>query len=530
MLADVSDCFQLMQCEYSNTKRKQRVCFRSIEDDFCSNLDILSNSSCSTDSSSVQTSSIGSADSFKDNISMCSSGSTQGTRTTLMASVLRSDYHLCCATLNSQPFCIDYQDEIGYTALMYAVRDGNEPIVRFLLENGADASLCTKEGYGPVLCASNNGFPNILSLLLQYTSSNVRDEDYFTPMMCACQNNHSGCVRYLLSKQPDLRVTNKNGDNAIAICLQHNSIDCLAVFLKSNVYMPCIFQGRELSVLYVAALLKCWTAICQLLPALIYCEEFIDDLLIFPSEQVEGVMIEATRVMSNHLSNQEKHALCAIILSRVSAYLNTLISLFQHAQPPSISISSLTTTVLWCMHILKIVSMNEHPVALEFFWLFVESVMEKLTFSSEKGWGPSEPKMMKNGEYDEHDDDEHAEYYTRHHHTTSNNDDNNNDNNNVNCYSSREKYNVPNRPIPAKSTLSERNSSFSTQKGSNRKLVKEQEGGISLLSFLQIKLLFCMLELYCFGVGMIVTGRCTSDFFITRRLASFIRTTKPTIL
>ena len=63
----------------------------------------------------------------------------------------------------------------------------------------------------------------------------------------------------------------------------------------------------------------------------------------------------------------------------------------------------------------------------------------------------------------------------------------------------------------------------------NQKLVEESGGGISLLSFLQVKFLFCMLELYCFGVGMIVTGRCTSDFFVTRRLASFIRNAKPTI-
>ena len=514
MSAGVSDCLQVMQYEYSKARRKQRVCFRSIEDDFCSNLDVLSNSSCSTDSGSVLTASTGSDDAFKDNISLCSSGSVQGTRTPLMASVLRSDYQLCCATLSSQPFCIDYQDEIGYTALMYAVRDGNEPIVRLLLENGADASLCTKEGYGPVLCASNNGFLSILSLLLQYTSINVRDEDYFTPMMCACQNNHAGCVRYLLNKQPDLRITNKNGDNAIAICLQHNSIDCLVMFLKSNIYMPCIFQGRELSVLYVAALLKCWTALSQLFPVLAYWEEFIDDLALFPNEQVEGVMIEATRVMSTRLSKQDKHALCTLILTHVSTYLNTLISVFQHAQPLSLSISSLTTTVLWCMHVLKIVSMNEQPVALEFFWSFVESVMEKLALQPENGWKSSKPMMMKkkSGEC-------------------------NNDERDIECHQNREIHSAPISTATAATTATtatipianKNNSKISTGEGFHQRLAEEHEEGISLLSFLQVKLLFCMLELYCFGVGMIVTGRCTSDFFITRRLASFIRNAKPTI-
>ena len=73
------------------------------------------------------------------------------------------------------------------------------------------------------------------------------------------------------------------------------------------------------------------------------------------------------------------------------------------------------------------------------------------------------------------------------------------------------------------------NSKISTGEGFHQRLAEEHEEGISLLSFLQVKLLFCMLELYCFGVGMIVTGRCTSDFFITRRLASFIRNAKPTI-
>ena len=51
-----------------------------------------------------------------------------------------------CQNLVSYGCPLDSQDFRGYTALIYASRDGYVPIVRLLLQAGANASICTKYG------------------------------------------------------------------------------------------------------------------------------------------------------------------------------------------------------------------------------------------------------------------------------------------------------------------------------------------------------------------------------------------------
>ena len=67
-----------------------------------------------------------------------------------MLAVLDADVEACRLLINED--CdVNYQNSFGFTALMYAVRDGFVEIVNLLLERGADPSLCGKSGYSPLI-------------------------------------------------------------------------------------------------------------------------------------------------------------------------------------------------------------------------------------------------------------------------------------------------------------------------------------------------------------------------------------------
>ena len=60
---------------------------------------------------------------------------------------------------------INLQDEKGYSALMYGVSSGNSDLVKFLLENGADKNLTTKEGNNAVFFAKKSNLTEIIKIL-----------------------------------------------------------------------------------------------------------------------------------------------------------------------------------------------------------------------------------------------------------------------------------------------------------------------------------------------------------------------------
>lgn len=56
----------------------------------------------------------------------------------------------------------------GWTPLHIMTWDGNEPMVRLLLEAGADGSAALSDGVTPLDIAKKRKFTSIESLLLQY--------------------------------------------------------------------------------------------------------------------------------------------------------------------------------------------------------------------------------------------------------------------------------------------------------------------------------------------------------------------------
>ena len=60
---------------------------------------------------------------------------------------------------------INHQDELGQTPLILAAKYNQIPVVKFLLQNHADASIKDKQGYDALYWARTNKNQEIINLL-----------------------------------------------------------------------------------------------------------------------------------------------------------------------------------------------------------------------------------------------------------------------------------------------------------------------------------------------------------------------------
>ncbi len=63
---------------------------------------------------------------------------------------------------------IDHQDNLGYTALMYASINGHVEIAKLLLENGADPTIKNNDGKTALILAFENNHIEIVNLIEEF--------------------------------------------------------------------------------------------------------------------------------------------------------------------------------------------------------------------------------------------------------------------------------------------------------------------------------------------------------------------------
>jgi len=111
---------------------------------------------------------------------------------------------------------INQSDCMGFAALTWAARQGNEEVVKLLLaQDDVDPNKPSNKGQTPLWWASQNGHERVVELLLAETKVNPDSPDIGgrTALWYASRNGHEGVVRLLLARNdvnPD-KPTNKGG-------------------------------------------------------------------------------------------------------------------------------------------------------------------------------------------------------------------------------------------------------------------------------------------------------------------------------
>jgi ankyrin repeat protein len=124
---------------------------------------------------------------------------------------------------------VDDRGRYGLTALHYAVRGGKLPLIKLLLERGAQADALDEDGLTPLLHLSRtrskaDPVPVLELLAASGADVDARDETQGTLLMYFARRGHAGAVRWLLAHGADRNARDKRGKTAAEVGRAHAGV------------------------------------------------------------------------------------------------------------------------------------------------------------------------------------------------------------------------------------------------------------------------------------------------------------------
>lgn len=108
------------------------------------------------------------------------------------------------------------KDKNGDTALLGAVRNNNEGIIKILLDVGANANIPDENGNTALMIASARGYKEIAKLLLAAGADfNIQNKIGETALILAAKYDQKEIARILITAGADLNLQNEDGCSAL---------------------------------------------------------------------------------------------------------------------------------------------------------------------------------------------------------------------------------------------------------------------------------------------------------------------------
>ncbi|CAJ8052075.1 ankyrin repeat-containing protein [Burkholderia pseudomallei] len=128
---------------------------------------------------------------------------------------------------------LDKEDKAGENALMLAALNGDLPLVKLLVDKGAEVS---KKGWSPLHYAATNGNDEVVKYLVDKSAYiDAASPNGTTPLMMAARGNHGSTVTLLLEQGADPALKNQLGITALDFAKHYNAPDATAILSKRTV-------------------------------------------------------------------------------------------------------------------------------------------------------------------------------------------------------------------------------------------------------------------------------------------------------
>lgn len=164
--------------------------------------------------------------------------------------------------MDMEPEGLDDGDNLGWTALHHAARQGHEDVVAWLVERGAQADSREEEGRTPLVLASRWGCMGVVRFLAEHLGPGgleEGDEIGWTPLHHAAVTGQEEVVAFLLSKGAQASTSDTGGETpfmsacrggrigVVRLLLQHIGTQALMERddIRTTALHYAAYQGRE---------------------------------------------------------------------------------------------------------------------------------------------------------------------------------------------------------------------------------------------------------------------------------------------
>ena len=120
--------------------------------------------------------------------------------------------------------CLEFQDSVGWTPLSYAVDNGQEAMVKLLLEKGAKANINYNnfDSEPPLFYAVTKGYEEIAKLLLEKgVNLEFKDPLGQTVLSYAAEKGKEAVVKLLLEKGAELETKSRTGRTPLSYAVEY---------------------------------------------------------------------------------------------------------------------------------------------------------------------------------------------------------------------------------------------------------------------------------------------------------------------
>jgi ankyrin repeat protein len=142
--------------------------------------------------------------------------------------------HASACDPNARLNWLNAQNTQGYTALMFAAREGQDRAVDNLIFLGAEPNVKCSCGETALIHATKSGHLRIVNTLSRLADVDAQNNSGETALMIAVRQNNLPVVQALLANYANVNAKNNTGETALTIAVRQNNLPVVRALLDNG--------------------------------------------------------------------------------------------------------------------------------------------------------------------------------------------------------------------------------------------------------------------------------------------------------